>query len=225
MASAANTLDLTLGQPLAVPVATAIIAGWTGRDKAAQLKHIRELEELGIKAPISTPVFYRVAARRLTTAHAIEVCGEASSGEVEFVLLRHGGKLWVGVGSDHTDREAETHGITLSKQMCEKPLAAEFWDLGEVAAHWDRLVLRSAIHEDAGTVIYQEGPVTTMLPPEELLARWNAPFEDGCMMFCGTLAARGGIRPTRRFEFELEDPVLGRRLSHAYDCLTLPVAG
>ena len=42
-------------------------------------------------------------------------------------------------------------------------------------------------------------------------------------MFCGTLAAIGGIRPASRFEVELEDPVLGRTLRHAYDIEVLPV--
>lgn len=225
MVPTAQSLDLVLGQRMQVSIDQAIIAGWTGRDNEAQLKHIRELEELGIKAPASTPVFYRVAARRLTTASAIEVTGGASSGEVEFVLLRHQGRLWVGVGSDHTDREAETHGITLSKQMCDKPVAGEFWDMAEVAGHWDQLILRSAIYEGEERVSYQEGPVTAMLSPDDLLGRWGAPFEDGSIMFCGTLAAQGGIRPARRFEFELEDPVLGRRIAHGYDCVVLPVAG
>jgi hypothetical protein len=42
-------------------------------------------------------------------------------------------------------------------------------------------------------------------------------------MFCGTLGAIGGVRPAGRFEMELEDPVLGRRLQHAYDIEVLPV--
>ena len=33
-----------------------VIAGWTGRDKAALEKHIKELEELGVKRPASTPM-------------------------------------------------------------------------------------------------------------------------------------------------------------------------
>jgi hypothetical protein len=44
-------------------------------------------------------------------------------------------------------------------------------------------------------------------------------------MFCGTLAAKGGIRPSERFEIELEDPILGRKLTHAYDIASLPVEG
>ncbi len=42
-------------------------------------------------------------------------------------------------------------------------------------------------------------------------------------MFGGTLGAIGGIRPASRFEMELEDPVLGRSLTHAYDIAVLPV--
>lgn len=225
MTTPLHVLDLTLGSATQVPIHQAIIAGWTGRDEASQRKHIEELAEMGVKPPACTPVFYRVAARRLTTAPAIEATGNASSGEVEFVLLRHDGKLWVGVGSDHTDREAETHGITLSKQMCDKPVCGTFWAFDDVREHWDRLVLRSFIHENGARVKYQEGPITTMLAPEDLLTRWAAPFVDGSVMFCGTLAAHGGIRPAARFEFELEDPVLGRVLAHGYDCLVLPVSG
>jgi hypothetical protein len=42
-------------------------------------------------------------------------------------------------------------------------------------------------------------------------------------MFCGTPGAIGGIRPGTRFEMELSDPVLGRRLTHNYDVDVLPV--
>ncbi|MFL5113964.1 MAG: DUF2848 family protein, partial [Microvirga sp.] len=45
----------------------------------------------------------------------------------------------------------------------------------------------------------------------------------GTLMFGGTLSAIGGIRPATRFEIELEDPVTGRRLRHAYDIACLPV--
>ena len=97
-----------------VAIENAVIAGWTGRDAAAVEKHIRELEVLGVKRPATTPIFYRVAAARLTTAPSIEVLGGQSSGEVEFVLLQRAGALWVGTGSDHTDREVEAYGVSVS---------------------------------------------------------------------------------------------------------------
>ena len=45
------------------------------------------------------------------------------------------------------------------------------------------------------------------------------------LMFGGTFAAKGGIRPADRFECELEDPVLKRSIRHAYDVIALPVRG
>ena len=105
------------------------MAGWTGRDVAALEKHIRELEEIGVKRPKSTPIFYRNAASLLTTADTIEVLGEHSSGEIEYVIHAIGGDLFVGVGSDHTDRKAETINVSLSKQMCAKPVSRKIWKL------------------------------------------------------------------------------------------------
>jgi hypothetical protein len=200
----------------------AIIAGWTGRDPVALEKHIVELEALGVKRPPTTPVFYRVSAARLTSDTVMEVTGPSSSGEVEFVLLQWDGRLWVGAGSDHTDRAAETYDITASKQMCDKPIAAEFWAFDAVAPHWDQLSLRAYILDGNGhRVLYQQGTVASMLAPPDLLKKWGKPLADGTLMFGGTLAAHGGIRPSRRFEYELEDPVLGRTLSHGYDIVDL----
>jgi hypothetical protein len=42
-------------------------------------------------------------------------------------------------------------------------------------------------------------------------------------MFCGAIGAIGGIRPARRFEMTLEDPVVSRTLRHAYDVCVLPI--
>ena len=203
----------------------AVIAGWTGRDKVALEKHIVELEELGVARPASTPIYYRVAAARFTTAGEIESTGPDSSGEVEFMILQADGRRWLGVGSDHTDRKVETYGITVSKQMCDKPVAADLWALDEVLPHWDSLLIRSYAVIDGERVLYQQGSVAAMLPPEEIIAGYEPGFSDGTAMFCGTLAAIGGIRPAARFEFEIEDPVLGRIIRHGYDVTVLPVAG
>jgi Protein of unknown function (DUF2848) len=207
-----------------VAITQAVVAGWTGRDPAAVEKHIRELEALGVKRPA---IFYRVAAARLTTGDTIEAVGESSGGEVEFVLLQHSGKLWVGTGSDHTDREVEKYGVTVSKQMCEKPIAPMFWAYDDLAPHWDRLMLRAHVLEGGKRALYQEGSVAAMMDPRALIARHagDGGLPEDTLMFCGTLAAHGGVRPTREFAFEIEDPVLGRRIAHAYRVRTLPNLG
>jgi hypothetical protein len=217
--AAARRADVTIDE--------AVVAGWTGRDAAAVEEHIRELEALGVKRPATTPIFYRVSAARLTTGDVIEAVGESSGGEVEFVLLQHDGTLWVGTGSDHTDREVEKYGVTVSKQMCDKPMAPTFWAFDEVAPHWDRLLLRSSTVENGKSVRYQDGSVAAMIDPRDLIKRYtpDGRLQEGTLMFCGTLAAHGGVRPTHEFAFELEDPVLGRKIAHAYRVRTLPNLG
>ncbi len=213
--------------PLTLPIDHAVIAGWTGRDPVARDKHIAELAAIGIAPPATTPIYYRVAARRLTTADSIEVSGGDSSGEVEFVLIGWQGRIFVGAGSDHTDRKVETYSITVSKQMCDKVVAPVLWELEDVARHWDQLILRSFAWIDGTKVLYQEGTLDSMLPVAELIQRGfgDKGLPDGCAMFGGTFAAKGGIRPASRFEYELEDPVLRRSIRHAYDVIELPVLG
>ena len=196
-----------------------VIAGWTGRDEAALKKHIRELEEIGVKPPKTTPIFYRVSANLFCHSGEIQVSGPDTSGEVEFVLIKTENDLRLAVGSDHTDRKAETIGVTLSKQLCAKPVSRDTWRYVEVQPHWEKLVLRAW----SDGKLYQEGPVTTMRSPEDLLDSY--PLQSGQAMFCGTLAAIGGIRPGSVFRMELSDPVLGRKLRHEYSIKVLPVEG
>jgi hypothetical protein len=215
-----TSLTLTLdGRATEVAVDTVIVAGWTGRDRPALEQHIAELEALGVPRPSTVPVFYRVSASRLTTAAVIE-SPAGSSGEVEAVLLRHEGRLWVGVGSDHTDREVEQYSVAVSKQLCDKPIATELWRYEDVAPHWDRLELRSWID---GDVLYQEGTLAGLLHPDELLRLADPAVDEGTLIFCGTFGAIGGIRPAAEFRYELADPVRGRRIEGRYAMRALPL--
>jgi hypothetical protein len=211
-----------------VALTSLVIAGWTGRDLAAVQHHIDELAALGVKPPLSTPCYYTVTPELLTTAEDLAFLGGDSSGEVEFVLVSLEDGLWVGVGSDHTDRRVEAYSVSVSKQVCAKPIGPDLWRFDEVAGHWDDLVLRSYVVEGGRRSLYQEGPAARMLPPLDLAA--GCPHSvagrlpPGSALFCGTLAAIGGVRPARRFEMELHDPRLGRTLRHAYAARALPLA-
>jgi len=223
--TAGISLDVALDDtPATVSVDNLIIAGWTSRDVAAMEAHIRELEELGVTRPESTPVFYRVAAAMLTTAGAIQVSGPHSSGEVEYVMLNHAGEWWVTVGSDHTDREAETVGVSLSKQMCHKPVGRTWWRFADVKDHWDELQLKSWIVDGEDRILYQDGGVAAMKRPEELAGLYGG-LNENWAMFGGTLAAIGGVRPAPGFALELHDPVRNKTISHAYRTDVLPVEG
>ena len=204
-----------------------VIAGWTGRNLAALEAHIKELEALGVKRPKSVPIFYRNAAALLTTAPTIETVGDKSSGEVEFVLYALDDGLWLGIGSDHTDRKAETINVSLSKQMCAKPVGPALWRYDDVKPHWEKLTLRSFVGIGAARRLYQEGSVSNMRSPEELIGLYTGggKLPPGTAMFCGTFAVHGGFSYGGSFEMELEDPVLRRKLTHRYTTVQLPDEG
>ena len=205
-----------------------VIAGWTGRDGAAMEAHIAELAKLGVPRPKSTPIFYRAATNLLTQKPTIEVVGEHSSGEVEPVLFSLPSGVWVGVGSDHTDRRVETVGITISKQLCAKPISSQLWRLGDIAGHWDAIIIRSFAWRHGTKRLYQEGALKLMRHPRDLLDRYCGPGKElpiGTAMFCGTIAVRGEIEPAEKYELEIEDPVLHRKISGHYSVTELPIEG
>ncbi len=196
-----------------------VIAGWAGRDTAAMEAHIRELEAIGVARPRATPMFYRVAAALATQAPRIEVAGDGSTGEAEVVLIHAEDGFWISIGSDHTDRRLETVGVTLSKQVCAKPLGRTAWRLDDLRPHWDRIVLRCIARIDGRTQVYQEGPLAGLHTPDALLEKYQAAghaFPPGSLMFCGTVPIHGGFRFADHVRLELVDPVLGRSLGHDY---------
>ncbi len=209
------------GEAREIGIDTLIIAGWAGRDGAAVAHHIAELEAIGVAPPSRTPLFYRAGAGLLTTAPRIQVVGGGTSGEAEAVLVATEDGLFVGLGSDHTDREAEAMSVALSKQLCPKPVADELWRYEDIAERWDALVLRSWAVIDGARQPYQEGPLAGLLPAQALMDAAGG-LAPGTALFCGTLPVQGGIRPAERFEMELEDPVRGRSIRHAYDVESLP---
>lgn len=202
-----------------------VIAGWTGRDSAAVEAHVRELEAIGVPRPRATPLFYRVSAELLTQADEICVLGAESSGEVEAVIVASAGSLWVGVGSDHTDRRLERLDVPRAKQCCAKAIGRELWRFDDVEPHWDELRLRSYVHVPEGRMLYQEGPLAALLAPRGLMSRYATEgLPQGTALFCGTLPVHGVVRRASRFEMELIDPVRGRTLRHAYTVQELPIA-
>jgi len=209
------------GHDRKIGIDTLIIAGWAGRDGTAVAHHIAELEAIGVAPPSRTPLFYRAGAGLLTTAPRIQVVGAGTSGEAEVVLVATENGLFVGLGSDHTDREAEAMSVALSKQLCPKPVAGELWRYEDVSEGWDALVLRSWAVIGGAREPYQEGPLSGLLPAQDLIDEAGG-LAPGTALFCGTLPVQGGIRPADRFEMELEDPVRGRRIRHTYDVESLP---
>jgi hypothetical protein len=215
------------GQQHAVGIDNLVIASWTGRDPVKIEKNIAKLQAMGIPRPSKVPSFYRVGVNLLTTDEQIDVVGADGSGEAEFVLVSLQNGLFVGVGSDHTDRKVEAYNATVSKQMCPKPISRELWPLNDVNPHWDQLVLRSWVTRNGQRELYQEGPVTTMLAPHDLISRYrngNGILPVGTAMYCGTLPVLGEIGGGEQFELELSDELTNLRLRHGYKIRSLAYA-
>ena len=197
------------------------VAGWTGRDEEAVNHHIQELAELGISPPSTVPLYYRVSRAVLTQVEKIDVLGHATSGEVEPFLLHADGEIWIGLASDHTDRDLEAHSIAASKQACLKPITSEVWRYSDVESHLDQLILQCMIEENGVQRVYQDGSLAAIRPLAELIN--ESGFTDGDAMLCGTLAAISGVRPPQHYTMSLTDPVLNRQMELRYSVEILPI--
>ncbi|MGQ0804402.1 MAG: DUF2848 family protein [Actinomycetota bacterium] len=202
-----------------VPVRQLLLAGYTGRDRAAVLDHVRELEKVGVAPPSRIPSVFVVEPDLVRVVDTIEVRGSETSGEVEVVLLQTHTGLLVGVGSDHTDRAHEAIDVDEAKGMCAKPISRTVWRHRDVEGHWDQLELRSWTSDGSVRRLYQEGSLAEFLLVDTLLDELSAaghPDLTETVVFGGTLPTLDGLSCGARFEIELRDPVLGRALSCAY---------
>jgi hypothetical protein len=167
-----------------------ILGGYSARLVEERRRHIDELRTIGIEPPASVPAFWRVAPYLLTTGDAIQVQGDRTSAEAEFALIGAGGRTWVTVASDQTDRELERISIPRSKQLCPKVLGTTVVLLDEVRAGWDDIELASDLSADGLTWSpYQRGRLADLLEPEALLraAGLGAEAPDGTILLSGTI--------------------------------------
>ncbi|MEM6487900.1 MAG: DUF2848 family protein [Pseudomonadota bacterium] len=219
----------TEGLPLTMAPTRCLVAGWTGRDAAKVQHHIEELAEIGVPPPSTTPLYYRAACCQLTQAPVVEAVSPDTGGEAEPVVLDAGeAGLWMTLGSDHTDRALEAHSVAYAKAIGAKVLAGQAWPLAPLAERLDDLRLTAEISADgAAWTPYQDGTLAAIRPlaslvdgaPEAAAGRLGA----GSVMFCGTIAAIGGIRPTLWFRAALSDPASGATIRLAYRTRVLPL--
>jgi hypothetical protein len=222
-------LDFTVvgvagSQPMTFDADRLVCCGWAGRDRRSVDAHINELAELGVPRPSRVPTFMNLSTSLLTHDDEIGVVSDKSSGEVEYVLLRRDDKLWVSVGSDHTDRDIETKSIPASKQMCAKYVAESCWPYDEVAKYWDELILRCWVTENGKRSLYQAGTLASILSPVELMERLpddGDSSDEGVVIFSGTIATQSGLIYGQGYQLELEDPRLQRKITGSYQVRVL----
>ncbi len=219
-------LDLTLQkqestEPLTFNFTRMVNAGYVGRDQEVVRKYVAELEAKGIPGPKSTPALFPVNPRALVMDEDIEVYGNHTAGEVEYVLLIQDAQtIYVGMGSDHTDRLLEETDIPRSKQICPNVMCSTVWLLADVESHWDALTFDSQVVKDGETIANQDGRLATILSPASLMgfarSKMNADLA-GTLIFSGTVGTVSGqYIYGERFIAGLHDPVLKRSLGVNY---------
>jgi hypothetical protein len=224
----ANRIDITIEsragrEPRSFTVKRMYNFGSATRAPETARAHQEEVAKVGIHIAfdIPAPRIYPIGTHALTTGHEVEAQGDRSSGEVEIAILV-ADQVYVGVGSDHTDRALETVSIPWSKQVTPNVLAPVMWPLEEMRARWDACVLRSWV----GGRKYQEVGTSAFLHPDDMLRvlreRVSGLPERDFMVFGGTIVSLDkelGFGPS--WSFELEDPEGGRAIRHAYEIANL----
>jgi hypothetical protein len=207
--------------PLSFSFDKMINAGFTGRDQKEVKHHLDELSAKGIDVPDQTPVLYPVIPSTLTIASEIDVYGDETAGEIEYVLfVKDKTCVYVGIGSDHTDRNLENHDIPRAKQITPNLISPVVWDLNDLADHWDDLRMECSVQKGKETFLYQKGSLSLLMSPDELLEliskKIKGPLEN-IVIFSGTVKMETeDFVFADRFSGLLVDPVLNRSIGFDY---------
>ena len=196
-----------------------IAVGYGGRNQEKVQAKLVEKAKQGKKVPSKTPINYPCSVNSLVREEKIQVVGEKTKGEVEFVLVLQGDEIYVGVGSDHTDSELTSISTNKAKQTCPKPMGPVLWPYEEVKGHWDQLQLKSWQRKGgAEAAVYQDGLMIQIMGVEDILkvVREDFPNLGNAIIFGGTVGVLGDAVYGDWFRCELVDPVLNRTLSHEY---------
>jgi hypothetical protein len=205
------------GEMLVLQDFRGIVAGYTGRDEAAVQHHIDELASIGIAPPPAVPMFYGVPPHLFSTTGSFSRAGGSlTSGEIEPLYVRHRGRFYLGIGSDHTDRDLERTDIGDSKRACPKPIGARVIAVDDLEAlSLDDSTATSWVDGS----LYQRGSLAGIRTPAnvvELLLERTDVAHDDFVCLGGTLPLHDGgfvDGDTWRLDLQLAD---GTHLEHTY---------
>lgn len=220
--------DFTIAQrsgprPATIDLARCYNLGFTMRDPEKMQRHLEEVYKLGIKELVCErpPLVMPISAWTVLTDTEISVQRPQTSGEVEIVTVADtDGAVYVGVGSDHTDRALEAIDIPWAKQVAPNVVAPVLWPWEEVEPHWDRVRMEAEVVDGGQRVKYQEASVAEFWTPTEMLAGAREsvkPVPGGVILFSGTVVSlEERLRFAEQWTLRMTDPVLDRRIEHTY---------
>ncbi len=196
--------------------------GFTMRDAAKMQAHLDEVVKAGVPAPKveKPPLILPISDWALTTDTEVSAQQDRTSGEVEIVTIVRGGELFVGVGSDHTDRTLEATDIPWSKQVCANVLAPVVWPWADLTDHWDRVLLQSDVTVDGRVIPYQRANVAEFWTPEEMVRSLEGriePPKGDYLLFSGTVVPLDHtLNFADTWTIRMINPVRRQTIEHTY---------
>lgn len=213
---------------LPFPVRRVYNLGFTIRDAAKMQAHLDEVAKEGVPPPRTDnpPIIFPISSWATITDDEVPVQYEKTSGEIEIVTLVLGDDVYVGVGSDHTDRALEAVDIPWSKQVTPNVLAPVVWRWQDVAEHWDSVLMESFVREHGTRKLFQKAGVAEFWTPIEmrdsLKGRIVPVTEGGMVLFSGTVVSVDHqLSYGREWTIRMMDPVLNRTIEHTYNVIVL----
>jgi hypothetical protein len=224
-----TTLNMTVidadgRHPLTLDIVRCYNLGFTMRDPEKMQRHLEECYALGVKELICDrpPLVMPISPWAVLTDTTVTVQRPKTSGEVEIVTVADAdGSIYVGVGSDHTDRPMENIDIPWAKQVAPNVVAPTLWRWDEVKDHWDEIRMTCTVVDNGETVEYQDASVSEFWTPAEMLQGVResvVPVTGAIILFSGTVVTlEERLRFAEKWTIRLTDPVLGREITHTYD--------
>jgi hypothetical protein len=209
--------------PLVVTPARVYNLGSATVDAGQAVAHQNEVADVGVRIAFDRPAprVYPMAVSSITTDDCIGVHHERTSGEAELVLVVDDGELYLGIGSDHTDRDLEALSILWSKQYSPSVLGRDVWRWRDVEEDWNQLVLES----DVDGRPYQSSKAAVFRKPTDILSALSERVQalpSSYVVYCGTYTtlentiAFGGHWDVRLVNRRTDD-----RLAFGYDVVDL----
>lgn len=195
------------------------VIGYAGRDEEKTLKHIEELQrDLNVKPPKQIPTIFECSRRILTRDKNLDVFGNQNSGEAEYVIVLFKKKIYIGLGSDHTDRELESYNVAKSKEIMPKVMSKVLWDYDEIKGHFDDIELLSYQKKGKKEFLYQKGTLKDILPPERILKelKQRVGGVENSIIFSGTVALLDKFYFGNFFKAKMVDKKLNRTIELKY---------
>lgn len=192
--------------------------GFTARNQEAMLRNLKSLKSLNVKIPKRIPSVYPLIKNIIDLSDEIEVVSNDTCAEVEFLIIIQNEDIYIGIGSDHSDKVLESESISKSKQICPKHFHTELWDYKDVKNHWDELEIGSYYYKDGEKIVFQKGFVKDMLHPDTVIDELKNRYDDinKIIVYSGSIANLTGFIYGEKFEYYLNDPVLNRKLKTNY---------